>query len=176
VRRGEISIVIGIEGDAAPGFERVRDVFGDNFEGHGDVGAAVCVYRHGRTVVDLWGGLADAGTGRPWTRDTLQLVYSATKAATATCAHLLAQRGELDLDRPAAWYWPEFAAQGKADIPVRWLLSHRAGLPVIDNPMRWATCWPGTRWRPRWPPSGRPGSPAPRTGTTAGRSAGWWAR
>ena len=66
---------------------------------------------------------------------TLELVYSATKAATATCAHLLAQRGELDLDRPAAWYWPEFAAQGKADIPVRWLLSHRAGLPVIDNPM-----------------------------------------
>jgi CubicO group peptidase (beta-lactamase class C family) len=135
VRRGEISIVIVIEGDVAPGFERVRDVFGDNFEGHGDMGAAVCVYRHGRKVVDLWGGLADAGTGRPWTRDTLQLVYSATKAATATCAHLLAQRGELDLDRPAAWYWPEFAAQGKADIPVRWLLSHRAGLPVIDNPM-----------------------------------------
>jgi CubicO group peptidase (beta-lactamase class C family) len=135
VRRGEISIVIVIEGDVAPGFERVRDVFGDNFEGHGDVGAAVCVYRHGRKVVDLWGGLADAGTGRPWTRDTLQLVYSATKAATATCAHLLAQRGELDLDKPVAWYWPEFAAAGKADIPVRWLLSHRAGLPVIDNPM-----------------------------------------
>ena len=119
----------------AAGFERVRDVFGDNFEGHGDVGAALCVYRHGRKVVDLWGGLADAGTGRPWTRDTLQLVYSATKAATATCAHLLAQRGELDLDQPAAHYWPEFAAAGKADIPVRWLLSHRAGLPVIDNPM-----------------------------------------
>ena len=133
VRRGEISIVIVIEGDVAPGFERVRDVFGGNFENNGDVGAAVCVYRHGRKVVDLWGGLADAGTGRPWTRDTLQLVYSATKAATATCAHLLAQRGELDLDKPAAWYWPEFAAQGKADIPVRWLLSHRAGLPAAER-------------------------------------------
>ena len=127
--------MIVIEGDVAPGFERVRDVFGDNFENNGDVGAAVCVYRHGRKVVDLRGGLADAGTGRPWARDTLQLVYSATKAATATCAHLLAQRGELDLDRPAARYWPEFAAQGKADIPVRWLLSHRAGLPVIDHPL-----------------------------------------
>jgi CubicO group peptidase (beta-lactamase class C family) len=93
------------------------------------------VYRHGRKVVDLWGGLADAGAGRPWARDTLQLVYSATKAATATCAHLLAQRGELDLDRPAASYWPEFAAEGKAEIPVRWLLSHQAGLPVIDRPI-----------------------------------------
>jgi len=130
-----VTFVISIDGDVAPGFERVRDVFGDNFERNGDVGAAVCVYRHGRKVVDLRGGLADAGTGRPWTRDTLQLVYSATKAATATCAHLLVQRGELDLDKPAAYYWPEFAAQGKADIPVRWLLSHRAGLPAIDNPI-----------------------------------------
>jgi len=97
--------VSAIEGDVAPGFERVRDVFGNNFESNGDVGAALCVYRHGRKVVDLWGGLADAGTGRPWAGDTLQLVYSATKAATATCAHLLAQRGELDLDKPAAYSW-----------------------------------------------------------------------
>ncbi len=124
-----------VNGTVAEGFEPVREAFARNFETLGERGAAVSVYRHGRKVVDLWGGLADAGTGRPWTRDTLQLVYSATKAATATCAHLLAQRGELDLDKPAAHYWPEFAAEGKADIPVRWLLSHRAGLPVIDNPM-----------------------------------------
>jgi CubicO group peptidase (beta-lactamase class C family) len=65
--------------------------------------------------------VADTAAGRPWARDTLQLVYSATKAATATCAHLLAQRGELDLDQPVASYWPEFAAAGKAQIPVRWL-------------------------------------------------------
>jgi len=127
--------VISIEGDVAPGFERVREAFSGNFESGGDVGAALCVYQHGRQVADLWGGVADPASGRPWTRDTLQLVYSATKAATATCAHLLAQRGELDLDQPVARYWPEFAAAGKADIPVRWLLSHRAGLPVIDHPI-----------------------------------------
>lgn len=75
--------MIVIDGDVAPGFERVRDVFGENFGSNGDVGAAVCVYRHGCKVVDLWGGLADAGTGGPWRRDTLQLVYSATKAATS---------------------------------------------------------------------------------------------
>ena len=124
-----------VDGEVAPGFERVREAFGRNFEHGGDVGAALCVYWHGRKVADLWGGVADSGTGREWTKDTLQLVYSATKAATATCAHLLAQRGELDLDRPVASYWPEFAAAGKADIPVRWLLSHRAGLPVIDHPI-----------------------------------------
>jgi len=127
--------VAAVDGEVAPGFERVREAFGRNFEHGGDVGAALCVYRHGRKVADLWGGVADSGTGREWARDTLQLVYSATKAATATCAHLLAQRGELDLDRPVASYWPEFAAAGKADIPVRWLLSHRAGLPVIDAPI-----------------------------------------
>jgi CubicO group peptidase (beta-lactamase class C family) len=127
--------VTAVNGEVAPGFERVREAFGRNFEHGGDVGAALCVYRHGRKVADLWGGVADSGTGREWTRDTLQLVYSATKAATATCAHLLAQRGELDLDQPVASYWPEFAAAGKADIPVRWLLSHQAGLPVIDHPI-----------------------------------------
>lgn len=124
-----------IEGTVAPGFEPVREAFGRNFAEHGDVGAAVCVYRDGQPVVDLWGGVADPETGRPWQRDTLQLVYSATKGVTATLAHLLAQRGQLDLDAPVATYWPEFAAGGKADIPVRWLLAHRAGLPVLDKPV-----------------------------------------
>ncbi|MGW7349987.1 serine hydrolase domain-containing protein [Streptomyces sp. NPDC054784] len=124
-----------IHGEVAPGFEPVREAFAANFARGRDIGAAVCVYRHGRPVVDLWGGTADAETGRPWERDTLQLVYSATKGVTATAAHLLAQRGELDLDAPVAAYWPEFAAEGKADLPVRWLLSHRAGLVAVDQPV-----------------------------------------
>jgi CubicO group peptidase (beta-lactamase class C family) len=124
-----------INGEVAPGFEPVREAFAANFAQHGDIGAAVCVYQDGRPVVDLWGGQADPDTGRPWTRDTLQLVYSATKGATATAAHLLVQRGALDLDAPVAEYWPEFAANGKADIPVRWLLSHQAGLVALDQPV-----------------------------------------
>ncbi|MFD8965754.1 serine hydrolase domain-containing protein [Streptomyces sp. NPDC059568] len=124
-----------IDGEVAAGFEPVREAFAANFARHGDIGAAVCVYRDGRPVVDLWGGTADPDTGRPWTRETLQLVYSATKGATATAAHLLAQRGALDLDAPVATYWPEFAANGKADIPVRWLLSHQAGLVALDQPV-----------------------------------------
>ncbi|WP_432585937.1 serine hydrolase domain-containing protein [Streptomyces sp. HD1123-B1] len=124
-----------IDGEVAPGFEPVREAFMANFARHGDIGAAVCVYQDGRPVVDLWGGIADPETGRPWTRDTLQLVYSATKGATATAAHMLAERGALDLDAPVAKYWPEFAANGKADIPVRWLLSHQAGLVALDQPV-----------------------------------------
>jgi len=43
--------------------------------------------------------------------------------------------GLLDVDAPVTRYWPEFAAAGKQDIPVRWLLSHRAGLPAIRRPL-----------------------------------------
>ncbi|MCG7206967.1 serine hydrolase domain-containing protein [Streptomyces arenae] len=148
-----------IHGEVAVGFEGVREAFAANFEQRGDVGAALCVYRGGRPVVDLWGGVADPDTGRPWERDTLQLVYSATKGATATAAHLLAQRGELDLDAPVAAYWPEFAANGKSGVPVRWLLSHRAGLVALDRPVPLADAlgWDAmvaalAAQRPQWEP------------------------
>lgn len=148
-----------INGVVAAGFEPVREAFAANFARHGDIGAAVCVYQDGRPVVDLWGGTADADTGRPWTRDTLQLVYSATKGATASAAHLLAQRGALDLDAPVATYWPEFAANGKADIPVRWLLSHQAGVVALDQPvpLAEALAWQPmvaalAAQRPQWTP------------------------
>ena len=101
----------------------------------GEVGAACCVYVDGRPVVDLWGGLADREANRPWERRHHRAVASTTKGATAICAHLLAQRGELDLDAPVVKYWPEFGAAGKEEIPVRWLLSHQAGLPVVDGPL-----------------------------------------
>lgn len=122
-----------IAGRVAPGFERVRDAFARNFAEHGDVGAACCVYRHGRPVVDLWGGLADRATSRPWAEDTLQLVFSTTKGVTAIVMSLLAERGVLDLDAPIASYWPEFAANGKGQITVRTLMSHRAGVAAVDG-------------------------------------------
>ncbi|GGP96300.1 hypothetical protein GCM10010215_22620 [Streptomyces virginiae] len=148
----------------------------ESFTQHGDIGAAVCVYWRGRPVVDLWGGLADPETGRPWRRDTLQLVYSATKGATATAAHMLVEHGLLDLDAPVAKYWPEFAANGKADIPVRWLLSHQAGLVALDQPLPLAEA---LSWEPMAAAlaAQRPsGLRAPYTVTTAGPGAGWSAR
>ncbi|ABP56821.1 serine hydrolase domain-containing protein [Salinispora tropica] len=122
-------------GTVTPGYEPIQAAFQANFDARSEIGAALSVYRHGREVVRLWGGVADPATDRAWREDTLQLVYSATKSATAACAHLLVQRGQLDLDVPVAAYWPEFAAAGKGDIPVRWLLSHQAGLPVLDRPV-----------------------------------------
>jgi CubicO group peptidase (beta-lactamase class C family) len=132
-----------VQGFVAPGFEPVRDTFARNFVQHGDVGAAVALYRHGELVVDLVGGTTAAEGGEPYTHDHLQLVYSTTKGATAMCAHLLAQRGQLDLDAPVAEYWPEFKAHGKGEVPVSWLLCHKAGLPDVDRPMTYeqALAW-----------------------------------
>ncbi|WP_152363317.1 serine hydrolase domain-containing protein [Microlunatus speluncae] len=128
-----------VQGHVEEGWGKVADAFRANFDGDpGEAGAACAVYADGRPVVDLWGGLADSAAQRPWQRDTIALVASTTKGATAICAHLLAQRGELDLDAPVINYWPEFGAAGKEEIPVRWLLSHQAGLPVVDGPLTFA--------------------------------------
>jgi CubicO group peptidase (beta-lactamase class C family) len=127
--------VTDIGGSVEPGFEGVADAFRNNFVDHREVGAATAIYVGGRKVVDLWGGVADVATGAPYQEDTLQLVFSTTKGATAACLNLLAQRGDLDVDAPVATYWPEFKAAGKGEIPVRWLLCHKAGLPYTDGPM-----------------------------------------
>jgi len=116
-------------------FRAVRDEFERNFAERGEVGASVCVMIEGRTVVNLWGGLADRHSGRPWEKDTIGVVWSSTKGATALCAHILVSRGLLDLDRPVASYWPEFGQAGKESITVRMLLNHQAGLPAIRQPL-----------------------------------------
>jgi CubicO group peptidase (beta-lactamase class C family) len=124
-----------IHGTVAPGYERVRDAFAANFAERGDTGASVAVVAGGQPVVHLWGGWADRGRTRPWQPDTLTNVWSTTKAMTALCALILIDRGELDPDAPVARYWPEFAAAGKRDIPLRWVLSHRAGLAAFSQPV-----------------------------------------
>src|SRR5262245_9852298 len=120
-----------INGYVDPRFQLVREEFERNFSERGDVGASVCILLDGEEVVNLWGGEADAASGAPWQPDTITVTMSTTKGVTALCAHILADRGQLDVDKPVAFYWPEFAAMGKGDIPVRMLLSHQAGVPTI---------------------------------------------
>lgn len=129
---------MNVAGDVAPGWGAVADAFRANFERHGDIGAACCVYLDGHPVVDLWGGDADREASRPWLRDTLVLTFSSTKGATAVCANRLIQDGLLDPDAPVARYWPEFAVNGKESIPVRWVLSHQAGLAAVDGDFTFA--------------------------------------
>src|SRR5262245_6745282 len=120
-----------IDGQCDPRFAAVRGTFAAAFDAGREVGASFAATVDGRTVVDLWGGHADAARTRPWQRDTIVNVFSTTKAMTALCAHMLVDRGLIDLDAPVARYWPEFAAAGKAAMPVRMLLSHTAGLAAI---------------------------------------------
>lgn len=154
-----------IHGTVAPGFERVRDAFSHNFTDHQEVGAGFCVYRDGQPVVDLWGGLADPATGRAWQRDTLANVASVTKTMAATATLMLVDRGRLDLDERVATYWPEFAAEGKGDVTLRMLLSHRAGVPSLaHHPLTYEDLLAGTpvfdaiaAARPEWEPGTKHG-------------------
>jgi CubicO group peptidase (beta-lactamase class C family) len=126
---------VAVEGTCAAGFSAVREEFDRNFAERGEVGASVAVTVDGETVVDLWGGVADRATGRPWERDTIGIVWSCTKGAVALCAHMLVSRGELDLDAAVAEYWPEFGKNGKDRVNVRMLLAHQAGLAAIRDPL-----------------------------------------
>jgi CubicO group peptidase (beta-lactamase class C family) len=113
-----------IDGWVSTEFEPVIDVFAENFETRGEVGASVCVYFEGEPVVDLWGG---------WPRDAIVNVFSSTKGVTSICVNAMFERGLLDPDAPVAAVWPEFAANGKADITVAQALSHQAGLPYVEG-------------------------------------------
>lgn len=120
-------------GTVETGFEAVAEVFAENFRQHGEVGAACALYHRGRPVVDIWGGLADIESQRPWQEDTVVLVFSAAKGPTATCILQLVEAGRLDLDLPIAHYWPEFGCNGKEQITTAQVLSHQAGLAAIEG-------------------------------------------
>src|SRR4051794_10174586 len=116
-----------VEGSVEAGFEPVREAFAANLAAGREGGAAVCLHVGGRKVVDLWGGVFAPDGSQPYGPETLQLVFSTTKGATAICVGILVDRSLVDYDAAVAEYWPEFAASGKADITVAQLLSHQAG-------------------------------------------------
>ncbi len=127
---------IAVEGTVAPGFEPVAEAFIENFRHRGELGASVCVTSGGEIKLDLWGGIADGKTGRAWDRDTVSIVYSCTKGATALCAHVLASRGQLDIDAPVSTVWPEFAQRGKERVTTRMMLDHSSAVPALRDPVK----------------------------------------
>jgi len=153
-----------IEGNVSPGFEAVREAFAENFVRRRELGRACCGFNRGEKVVDLWGGIRNKQTGEPWEKDTMVIVYSATKGLAAMTLAIAHSRGWLDYEERVSAYWPEFAQQGKGQITVRQLLAHQAGLFELTEPIdrglladldrlavvwgcadrRW-TCWPRLR-------------------------------
>jgi CubicO group peptidase (beta-lactamase class C family) len=138
---------VRVDGFAAPEFGAVADAFVATLASSAaglitphspppkEGGAAVALYVDGREVVHLWAGTADPRTGRSWTADTAAMAFSCAKGVVAVCIADLCERAAVHLDDPVSRYWPEFASHGKQDVTIRCLLSHRAGLPVIDRPL-----------------------------------------
>jgi CubicO group peptidase (beta-lactamase class C family) len=125
-----------IQGSCDPNFAGVADAFIENFASQGEVGASACVTVDGETVVDIWGGTANAETNAPWQKDSISTVFSCTKGATALCAHILISRGLLDIDGLVADYWPEYATNGKEETTVRMMLDHTSGVPVTRGKLK----------------------------------------
>ncbi len=125
-----MTAVSAVSGTVEPGFEGVRAAFERNAE----TGGAFAAMVGGELVVDLWGGIADPATGRPWSERTCAVVFSGTKGIVATALLLLAGRGRLDLGARVADVWREFAAAGKGDVTIAQLLSHCGGVPGLSVP------------------------------------------
>ena len=119
------------------GLAGVEQLFGEQIQKGLHYGAALAVYRHGKPVLDLHGGLADSASGRPVDRDTMFVLYSSTKPLTAACLHILWQRGKLDWDDPVAKHWPEFAYNGKGGVTIRHVLTHQGGFPDTPRELTW---------------------------------------
>ena len=153
-----------LEGHCDAEFDEVREAFSFHFDQGLEVGAALAVYHRGKLVVDLAAGWRDRSSEEPYTRDTLQPVFSVTKGVTAIAANMLADRGALDLNAPVCRYWPEFGTAGKREIPVRWLLTHQSGVLGLDRPVTQAQLldwnYMATRFaaqRPVWEPGSKHG-------------------
>ncbi|MFV3131608.1 serine hydrolase domain-containing protein [Niveispirillum sp. KHB5.9] len=121
-----------IDGTWHPDFAPLREVFIENFRSRGELGAAICVYRHGEKVVDLWGGVANRETGALWQEDTICCMMSVGKSMAAFCLLMLIDRGKVDLEAPVTRYWPEYGQAGKEKTSVRMILSALSGVLYAD--------------------------------------------
>jgi len=126
-----------IKGRCDEKFQPVLDEFVRNFNERNELGASVCINVAGETLVDLWGGMKSPGKeAASWEEDTISVVFSCTKAATALCAHMLIDQGKLELNAPVAEYWPEFASHGKEQATVAMMLNHSVGVPALREPVK----------------------------------------
>jgi CubicO group peptidase (beta-lactamase class C family) len=114
-----------------PQFKPVADHFFQLTSEQPYGGAALCIYKDGRPVLDIWAG--DARPGTPWERDTKSIVFSSTKGIVTMLVLRAVERGEIDINERVSKYWPEFGCNGKEDITVKMILRHRAGLNTTER-------------------------------------------
>lgn len=126
-------------------------VFRENFaRGDEREGSAFSVYYKGQEVVDLWGGYADRGAGRRWKEETRTVMFSASKvsfslgissetnllqAIGAIVIAVMVDRGMLRYEDRVVEYWPEYGRFGKNATTVEDVLTHKAGIPYLSEPV-----------------------------------------
>lgn len=108
-------------------FVPVLDAFLDSVEPVASEGASVCVSLEGHTVLEATVG--------DYVDDSVQVIRSVSKAVVAILALVVHERQLLNLDAPVREVWPEFGVNGKGSVSTRAILTHQAGLPVIDQPL-----------------------------------------
>jgi CubicO group peptidase (beta-lactamase class C family) len=142
--------------DAGDLKQRIAPLFEENFTSYGDLGATVSIWQNGKSILDLHGGFTDAHRNKPWTADTLVLIWSATKGLGSACLLHVLEEHKIDINQRVAEFWPEFAQADKDGITLAQLLSHQAGLCVLDQPVD-VLDYPAViealeKQKPLWPP------------------------
>lgn len=110
--------------------DRLRAAFDRQLDVGLHHGAQLAVYVDGELAVDFAGGV-DGPDGDETTPETRHLLFSCTKPYAGVGLHQLIEAGAADYDDPVVDHWPEFADEGsrKAEITIRHVLSHTAGIP-----------------------------------------------
>ena len=121
---------IHVKGDVAPGFESVKQLFARQMGTLAEEHAQLCVYHHGKKVVDLWASTTNTDT---FSGDSLVNVFSSGKSLEAIAVGKLVDQGLIDYDAKITQYWPEFGAQGKEGVTIADLMRHEAGLANFDT-------------------------------------------
>src|SRR3954452_13558035 len=112
---------------------RVEPLFRENFQKFDELGAAVSIWHGQINIVDLAGGFRDARREEPWDNETLVLIWSASKGIAAACLLHVLQTHKIELEEKVARFWPEFGQNGKGNVTLGQLLSHQAGLCLLDR-------------------------------------------
>lgn len=87
----------------------------------------VLIVKNGKIVLHRGYNFADRENSKPVTKDTVFDIGSITKQFTAAAIMKLEMQGKLNTDEPLGKYLPDVPAD-KAAIPLRYVLTHTAGL------------------------------------------------
>ncbi|MEO1244157.1 MAG: serine hydrolase [Pseudomonadota bacterium] len=125
----ETGALFGFQPDDRDAFDQVVVSLMEHFQ---VPGASIALVKDGALVHHSTYGSQNAYSGEPVENDTLFEAASVTKAVFAFAVNRMAERGQIDLDRPLHTYLPfeEIAHDKRYEkITARHVLSHQTGFP-----------------------------------------------